>query len=72
MLCAVAWTQSTHVQRRRRAPMQLELLPPHKSPQSLRVWEGMTQEQRTALIAALARLMRMVVTTEPRRNPDER
>jgi hypothetical protein len=54
--------------------MQLELLPRQESSQSLRVWRSIAQEQRNALIATLARLLRKAVTTEreQRRNPDER
>jgi hypothetical protein len=52
--------------------MQLELLPPQELSQGLRVWQSIILEQQGALIAALARLMRKAVTTEPRRNADER
>jgi hypothetical protein len=54
--------------------MQLELLPRQESSQSLRVWQSIAQEQRSALITALARLLRKAVTTEQeqKRNPDER
>ena len=56
------------------ASMQLELLPRQESSQSLRVWQSIAQEQRSALITALARLLRKAVTTEQeqKRNPDER
>ena len=52
--------------------MQLELLPmPQKSWQALQVWQRLTDQQRTALIATIARMMRKMIPTEPRRNPDE-
>ena len=52
--------------------MQLELLPmPQKSQQAVRVWQRLKDQQRTALIAAIARLMRKMIPTEPRKNPDE-
>jgi hypothetical protein len=73
MLCYVVWTRTLRVQRRRRPPMQLELLPTTAQvPARPQTWEYLNPEQRAALIAALARLMRKAVLPEPRRNPDER
>jgi hypothetical protein len=53
--------------------MQLELLPSTtKSPQHPRVWDRLSQEQRTKLTAALVRLIRKAVLAEPREDHDER
>jgi hypothetical protein len=53
--------------------MQLELLPsPTQSPPQPGVWDRLSQEQRTRLIAALARLIRKTVLAEPRGDHDER
>lgn len=53
--------------------MQLQLLPTSQmSPLALRIWQGLTHGQRVAVTAVLARLMRKAITTEPRRDPDER
>jgi hypothetical protein len=53
--------------------MQLELLPlPPPLPRKPSLWERLSPEHRTRLIAVIARLMRKAVHGEPRRDTDER
>jgi len=73
MLFCVGCTHRTPVRRQREAFMQLELFPrqsEHK--QKNPVWEQLSQEQHSALIASLVKLMKKTLLPATREENDER
>jgi hypothetical protein len=73
MLFCVGWTHRAPVRRRREAFMQLELfsLQPEQK-QDNPVWEQLSREQRSALIANLVKLMKKTLLPAPKEDHDER
>jgi hypothetical protein len=53
--------------------MQLELFHPQpEKREEYRIWEQLSQEQRSALIASLVKLMKKTLLSAPREDNDER
>jgi hypothetical protein len=73
MLFCVGWTHRVPVRRQREAFMQLELFPRQpEQKEEYSVWEQLSQEQRSALIASLAKLMKKTLLPAPKEDNDER
>lgn len=73
MLFFVGWTHLAPVRRQKEAFMQLELFfrqPEQK--QDYPVWEQWSQEQRSALIAILVKLMKKTLLPAHKEDHDER
>jgi hypothetical protein len=73
MLFCIGWTHRAPVRRQREAFMQLEFFP--RQPEQKRedpVWEQLSQEQRSALIASLVKLMKKTLLPAPKEDNDER
>jgi hypothetical protein len=73
MLFCVGWTDRAPVRRQREAFMQLELFHPQpEQQQEYPVWEQLSQEQRSALIVNLVKLMKKTLLPAPKEDHDER